>query len=778
MQPLFRNDVFQLDDVRYRVVHIDNPAGKLYGYPIDDPKGFPREWDIRDITLLHSQNALKLVADHAHQVPLAMSAAGVAVSERRWATVSGLLANPGELMTRATRGAAINAHVELVRVSDRHLWTLLRLLWRFGMNKTSLQSNFHNCGRISVSTKNSVRITIKAPTGKELVVLSPASHKARGRRPIYKDYVPYAYPEGLKEQIVADIRALYLKDETVSIRFVQDEVMRKYFSLRDANGDLLTDEHDLPLLRPLGDKPSNEQIRYLIKKTVPEHEAYAKRVSPESFNNDFARSDGTVHDDCVGPGDVYEIDATIVDVVLVSQFHRAVAIGKATLYLVVDRDTNLIVGFHLCLNKPSWEGAKRAILGISSDWEALCHALGVKFRAEDWPARNTFPNRFFTDRGEGISEKSNVVVLGPNIEVTTAPRASPRRKCRVEGNFFYTIGVFLKDLAGGFEPPTNRTKRLAKKYDKDMRYNLDELAGLILKAILRHNHMVRASETVEPKLLYEGFRATPINLWNYRVVNSTGLLSRTSFDEMRQKLLPKDVAKMTQDGILFKGLFYKFDHQRFPALCALASRGAKIELLVQYDTKVDQLWVSEKSNPQVQYPASLASKSIAMKGATWAEVSDYQDARRAQKFSDAEYNQSVRIGYAENVTRLDEELGTLAKDAAKGVPRETQHRLGVEARRIEMDGREAAHQDNESAAAVAIQGLNPLAVEETPRIDVDAADADGESTTDLEPTETHHEPIDRASDCAHSALATPPHDLPYDDYQNLYLALDGGSAKT
>jgi hypothetical protein len=89
-------------------------------------------------------------------------------------------------------------------------------------------------------------------------------------------------------------------------------------------------------------------------------------------------------------------------------------------------------------------------LSISSDWEALCKALGVKYRETDWPARNTFPNRFFTDRGEGISEKSNVVVLGPGMEVTTAPRASPRRKCRVEGNFFYTIGVFLKDLMGAY----------------------------------------------------------------------------------------------------------------------------------------------------------------------------------------------------------------------------------------------------------------------------------------------------------------------------------------
>lgn len=42
MQPIYRDDVFSLKDVRYRVVHIDNVKGKLYGYPMDDPKGFPQ----------------------------------------------------------------------------------------------------------------------------------------------------------------------------------------------------------------------------------------------------------------------------------------------------------------------------------------------------------------------------------------------------------------------------------------------------------------------------------------------------------------------------------------------------------------------------------------------------------------------------------------------------------------------------------------------------------------------------------------------------------------
>lgn len=777
MQPLFRNDVFLLNDVKYRVVHIDRDKGKLYGYPIDDPSGLPIGWEIREITLLHTQKRLKLVADQVVLRPLAMSPAAAQALERRWATVSELIEkHHGDLMERDTRGRAIAYHAEKVRVSDRHLMKLLRKLWRLGLNKSSLQSDFHNCGRVTADTVDAVKFQIKTITGKELVVLSPASQLARGRRPVYKDYIPYSYPKGLKELLVKDIRAWYLKDETVSIRSVQDKVLKEYFSLKDENGNPVENENGSAFLRALGERPSNAQILYLIKKTIPEHDAFSNRVSAEAFNNNVARSDGTVHDDCVGPGDVYEIDATIVDLILVSKFHRGVAIGKATLYLVVDRDTNLIVGFHLCLNKPSWEGAKRAILSISSDWEALCKALGVKYRPGDWPAQNTFPNRFFTDRGEGISEKSNVVVLGPGVEVTTAPKASPRRKCRVEGNFFYTIGVFIKEHAGGYEPPGNQQKRRAKKYDKDMRYNLDEAASVILRAIIQHNHLARASGKIEPHLVYEGFKATPLNLWNYRVSNSTGLLSRTSFDEMRQKLLPLDVAKMTQDGIQFRGLNYKFAHQRFSVLCALASRGAKIELSVQYDTKVDHIWVSEKGNPKVQHLATLTSHSISMEGATWAEVSEFQKAKKVRKHEDAEYNQALRIGHSVQAEKQDTELGRLAKEASKGVPRATSLRVGVEARKLEMQQREAAHVANPSATSMAVTGFTPLPVEEgIEAVDdvVDAVASDGDYG--MHSAENLDSAWDQVPPAAEEP--TPPNHLgPSDDLQYLFDSLDGSNA--
>lgn len=712
MKPLFRNDVFLLDQKRFRVLDSDR-SGALYAFPLDDPRGLPVRWAQRNLELLEREKKLKIVSEPETQRPLVASEVALRLAERRWETIRDLVQlKCGELMDRKTRAKAIAQHCEIVRVSDRHVMALLRKLWRFGLNKTSLIGNYHNCGRISAETSGAVVVRVKPPTGDELVIFAPPTERARGRRPIHADYEPFSYPPKLKEILIRDIRNIYLRDETVSIRALQDEILAMHFCLMNSSGEPVRNNQNGVKLRPLGMRPSNEQIRYLVKKAVPEHEAYAKRVSADSFRNDIARSDGSVHDDCVGPGDVYEIDATILDVWLVSSYHSGVIIGKPTFYLIIDRASDLIVGFYLSLNKPSWEGAKRAILSISSDWEALCKAMGVKYRESDWPAHRVYPNRFFTDRGEGVSEKSDVVTLGPQIEVTTSPRASPRRKCRVEGGF-HTIHVTIKDNIGGYEPPKNVKKRLGKKYSKDARYTLDEIGSVILRAIIKHNNSVRERAVLHPKLIYEGFHATPIAIWNHNIAHSMGRASRHDFEHMRVRLLPIGTGKATQAGIEFQKLLYSFESPRFGVLCALAARGAKIEIQIQYDpARVGEIWVSEKSAPSVLHRATLITRFERLSEVSFAEAMHFLKATGVAARRGRLANQELRIGFSMDTESHERELSSRVKEAAQGVPFQTRVRVGVEARKFEEQQREMKHLTNQTAESVAIQGLTPLAISE------------------------------------------------------------------
>jgi len=70
---------------------------------------------------------------------------------------------------------------------------------------------------------------------------------------------------------------------------------------------------------------------------------------------------GSSSTDAIGPGSVFQIDATVADVYLVSRFNRTHIIGRPVLYIVQDCFSKLIVGLYVGLEGPSWIGAAMAL---------------------------------------------------------------------------------------------------------------------------------------------------------------------------------------------------------------------------------------------------------------------------------------------------------------------------------------------------------------------------------------------------------------------------------
>ncbi|QHE87137.1 hypothetical protein [Hydrogenophaga sp. BPS33] len=754
MNHFYLNDVFSLDGKRYRVIGV-KPKVTIYGYPIDDANGMPVGWELEKFSSLPSTR-LTLVEAPELKRPLVASVQSQQVADSRWLDVKPLLdACQLELLERKSRAQTILRYCDEVGKSDRYVMKLLRLLWRFGIHKSSLVADFTNCGRVTVITDGALVVEAHPPTGSQQIVFAPPSQRSRGRRPVFEDYEPYSYPPKFKEKLIEEIRSMYLKDETVSVRAVEEEVLAKYFAKRDSSGAVIRTKNGRASLFPMGKRPSPDQVKYLIKKAVPIHEAHAARVGDADYRNNISKSDGTVHDDCVGPGDVYEIDATIVDLWLVSRYERSVIIGKATLYLVVDRSTGLIVGFYLSLGKPSWEGAKRAILSIASDWEALCKMAGVRYDEDDWPARRVFPNRFFADQGEGASKKSDVVVEVGGIEVSAAPGASPRRKGLVECSFAM-VQVPIKDHMGGYEPQKNVRKRLGKKYHKDACYSLDEMVKPFLQIIIKHNHTIRENAVLDPRLVYQGFEASPINIWNHNIAHSMGRPSRHDFEYMRERLLPTSKGVVKQSGVAYGGLLYSFDAPRYHVLTAYAGRGRESEVIVQYDpARAGDLWVSEKSAPDVIYRASLTSTFSRLEELSWEEVAHLQQTASALTYKGKQANKELRVGHVLDVAEYNQELAQRAKQASRGIPMGTRLAVGKKARVLEAEVREYDHQTSMTAATVAVQGYQAPAVEEPIELDVaGTGDIDG----GLDPEPANHGAAERPMD-ADATACFPPNEV-------------------
>ena len=428
--------------------------------------------------------------------------------------------------------------------------------------------------------------------------------------------------------------------------------INELFALKDKDGTPLRNADEGALLPPLGSYPSVDQVRRLLEKVLTVSGRFKKRNGAASFENNHAASTGSVLDDCVGPGDVYEIDSTIVDAYIVARANRAVIIGKSTLYLIIDRWSRLIVGFYLSLEPPSWAEGTQAILSIASDWGAVCKRLGVKYDPRVWPACEVMPNRFFGDRGDMISTASNALCDGVQVQVTNAPALNSQAKPIVESGFL-TTHVPMRDNVPGYEPPTNPFKRRAKKFHKDACLTLDELAGIYLGIIQTHNRKVKTGYQASPEEILNDQSSKPYEIWQRGISDRMGLLSRMPIAMLRRKLSPTDTGVVKKDGIHFRGCIYHSHELR--EWITKASLNGSFEVVVRYQTNlVDSVTVISPSNDQREYEVSLTTTCEAYAGYSFAEVKFVRDQKARQDISGKHTNLAQDVALRQDTLKVAE----------------------------------------------------------------------------------------------------------------------------
>src|SRR5699024_7562734 len=102
----------------------------------------------------------------------------------------------------------------------------------------------------------------------------------------------------------------------------------------------------------------------------------------------------------LGPGTLWQIDATQFDVYLVSSINRNIIVGRPTLILVVDVFSRMIVGLNVTLESfNSYTGAMVALANAMLPKEDYCKQFGISLYRNEWDV-HCVPQRVFADRGE------------------------------------------------------------------------------------------------------------------------------------------------------------------------------------------------------------------------------------------------------------------------------------------------------------------------------------------------------------------------------------------
>jgi hypothetical protein len=627
---LYKNDVFEMagSGARWRLLAANPATDEAWIIKLEDVRALPC------LKQLSQLLAVAAVVKSATVLVPSTRASQQALSHRdtAWGRIKPLVANPG-IFQPEERSRLVRDHANSIGCSLQTLYTALRKYWQGGQTKDALLPAFHKRGTKGGATAG------------------------RGRKSTVSGHAVFqAGPEDAK-LIEKAIRKYYLVGEVTTMAAAYQRCLEDHYSYLDGNG--------VRYIRPLGERPTQRQFRRILKQKFDLETTIRKRKGDKTFEQNHRARLGSVDQDCLGVGHIYEIDATIADVFVVALRDRSRIIGKPTFYLIYDRRSRLIVGFYVGLEAPSWPAAMQAILSIAENKEALCHRLGVEYAPADWPADGVFPQAFLGDRGEMASKNSNLLVAGLETTVINAVAMRPDQKGTVECGF-KLIHRSMADAVPGYEPPENVSKRRGKAYFKDACLTLDEFASLILANIIAHNRKVMPGFPASAEMLSRGMLPIPRDIWAHEVATRMGLLSRFSEEQVRFNLLPQDQAMVSRDGIYFRGCYYTCPEAIEQKWFVKAGQG-KFRVDISYDRRlVDNIFIHVKGDPSRHYNGSLLDKSRDYAGLSFDEVEVYERLRAKMRSQAEGVARQVQSDFHAHSDPIVEAAKAEAKAVSKG----------------------------------------------------------------------------------------------------------------
>lgn len=630
---LYKNDVFEMagSGTRWRLLAANPVADEAWIIKLEDARALPCLKQLSQLLAV----AAAVKSATVPVVPSRASQQALSHRDTAWERIKPLVANPG-IFQPGERSRLVRDHANSIGCSLQTLYTALRKYWQGGQTKDALLPAFHKRGAKGGATAG------------------------RGRKSTVSGHSVFqAGPEDAK-LIEKAIRKYYLVGEVSTMAAAYQRCLEDHYSYLDGNG--------ARYIRPPGERPTQRQFSRILKKKFDLETTIRKRKGDKTFEQNHRARLGSVDQDCLGIGHIYEIDATIADVFLVSSRDRSRIIGKPTLYLIYDRRSRLVVGFYVGLEAPSWLAAMQAILSIAENKEALCHRFGVDYDPADWPADGVFPQAFLGDRGEMAAKNSSLLVAGLETTVINAVALRPDQKGTVECGF-KLVQRSMADSVPGYEPPENVTKRRGKAYFKDACLTLDEFASLILANIIAHNRKVMPSFPASAEMLSRGMLPIPRDIWAHEVATRMGLLSRFSEEQVRFNLLPQDQATVSRDGIYFRGCYYTCPVAIEQKWFVKAGQG-KFRVDISYDRRlVDNIFIHVKGDPSRHYNGSLLDKSRDYAGLSFDEVEVYERLRAKMRSQAEGVARQVQSDFHAHSDPIVEAAKAEAKAVSKGKSR-------------------------------------------------------------------------------------------------------------
>ncbi len=381
--------------------------------------------------------------------------------------------------------------------------------------------------------------------------VSERQFKRRGRQPIEAATLgPNSFV--VNDLDVADMARCYEKmAETGSVTYVDahEAYMGNYFSKRypQKYADYMDKRCPLPV--------TLRQFRSIVK----DHAVISRDIAKSIPSLQKRARKGSLI--AMGPGEIYEIDATGGRIFLVDSNEPHNVLGTPLIYLLIDRWSRFIVSVYITLRPASWEEIRYALLIAFTSRKQRFGTLGINVDEERWPYGRVCA-RLVQDRGSEMISKAMLdsAVEGLKIEAETLPPLCPDGKGIIERAIQeLKKQMSRRGLKGSFSqrPLDPVTKRRFRQAKTAATYTLREIYWVLIDIVDTYNNSPHRHLAANSALRSARVRPTPRDAYIWGLANLTGIESPPLSDADYQRLLlGTDKASLANGRVVYRGRKY------------------------------------------------------------------------------------------------------------------------------------------------------------------------------------------------------------------------------
>lgn len=594
-----------------RVLHIDGE--RIYVINLSSAKNMP---EARQAEAIQDGVAQQLISIsdsepfREHLQPRTWKKKHLARRDRDLDLIQPILDLHGGMYDPAARGPVIESIHKQHNVGKNRIYKLLRKWWRLGMVRNALLPFLYR--------KPYEERARPADHPAKKKGLWSALEKAQGKRlsPAVNDRIRKLFDLGIR-------RFLHKKGKRKCLGLAFTRTLSEYFN-DGGEWDSKTGECR-PKLLPKSLLPKFRTFQHYYYSRFELKKARLATMSERDYNQKFRPLEGNATLRSYGPGSCFEIDSTPLPVIIVEKRgDDKIILGKATLYLVVDVFSHLIVGFYIGLEEPSLLAAALAMLNTASDKVAYCKDFGIIISVTEWPACH-IAEKIYADRAELKGLQAEAWVMNFSGWLENAPPYRPDLKPFVERLMQILDEVRLGEIPGV-------THKMAKRGDSDPKEDACltqyELTKIAIHQILKHNNDIIAKYPHDAYGIPDEY-VTPSELYVAGLKDRCHLRTQTG-NVLRANLLPVAEGKLDRGGVVFKNLRFLPRQELRRAWLTKTSKHGGEDVEISYFPKLVDFIYVRLANHEPE-PFSLAPEHEKLRGKTYAEVAALHSSRNARR---------------------------------------------------------------------------------------------------------------------------------------------------